>query len=136
MPSIISTIVALTACLTLASTSAIPQEESPANPLLEIRATLETCPGIDRKNVRGDRFKVYCDRDTEFDGDHEVKLVEASNFDDCMGKCEGVNYRDWCKRVSWGGKINERGTCYMKGGPGTGNIDGRYREGWKLGRRY
>lgn len=134
MPSIINTILALTACVAMATASVIPQDASAVNPILEARADLQTCPGINGKEVRAKRFKVYCDRDTEFDGDHTVVAVEAPDFDDCMGKCEGT-YRGWCRRVSWGGKLNERGTCYLKG-TGTGNVDGRNRAGWKLGRRY
>ena len=133
MPSIIKTILALAACMAMANANPVPHDSSPINVMFDKRADLETCPGINGKDVRAGRFRVLCNKDTQFDGDHAVVNVEAEDFDDCMGKCEGVKYRDWCRRAVFPGQINTRGTCYLKG-KGTGDpVD---RSGYKLALRY
>lgn len=116
MPSVINILTVAASCLMLATSSPMPTDSSPAKVLFDKRADLETCPGIHNKLVRGNRFRVRCDYDTLGNGGRQ-EAAQAPDFDDCMGKCEGT-YRNWCKFVSWAGKLNDPGTCYLKAGNG------------------
>ncbi|KAI5365077.1 hypothetical protein Slin15195_G046140 [Septoria linicola] len=122
MPSLINILTMTASCLALATGSAIPLDSSATIHVLDKRATLETCPGINNKLVRAERFRVRCDTDTLYSGGRE-ESVQAPDFDDSMGKCEGINCRSWCKFVSWNAKIDERGDCYLKAGNGYGRGD-------------
>ncbi|GIZ46630.1 hypothetical protein CKM354_000974900 [Cercospora kikuchii] len=118
-------------CSILVTGSAIPIDTSPIGSPLDKRADLETCPGIDNELVRAGRFRVRCNMDTSSNGGRE-KTVQATDFDDCIGRCEGVANRDWCRFAAFPAQINEPGPCYLKAGNGGSNVE---KKGVKLGIR-
>lgn len=135
MPSFLQVILALAACIAMTIATTIPQEALPVHDLFDKRATLQTCPGINNTLVRAERFRVFCDRDTsQVDATYVKVINDVPDFDDCMGRCEGVANRDFCKYAVWPGRINEPGVCYLKN-RATGDPAIVKRSGWKLGVR-
>ena len=113
MPSLINNVFTMAAFVALATGSAIPKE-------LEKR-DLPTCPSLDGTKTNGGRFTIRCDTDTISNGGRE-KMVQASDFADCMVRCENSVNGNWCNFVAFPGQVNEPGPCYMKHGNGGGYV--------------
>lgn len=105
----IKTILALAVSLSLASGTAIPTEQSLANPL-EKRADL-SCPGSNNSiytGPRGGRWRIYRDRDCP---NQPYKITNYISFQDCINSC-GADPNS-CNDVNFTGDMSS-GTCYLK----------------------
>lgn len=123
----VTTILALIACASLpTSASAIP-----SNSLME--RDLKACPALNNyiwtSPSGATSWRIGCDHDTQFDGDHAVVQIQADSLEDCIKTCGTNRYNSWCLSVSYPGQVNSSSACYLKGS-GTG--EHIKRDGWKL----
>ncbi|KAK4493684.1 hypothetical protein PRZ48_014869 [Zasmidium cellare] len=118
MPSVLAKLLAIAACVALATASALPVDVQ-SQPL-ETR-DFKYCPGLNGYTYTSPRglstWKIRCDTDT-FSNGGQQKVVEANDFEDCIGRCGNAQNSNWCNFAAFPGNVKKPGPCYLKKGNG------------------